>query len=76
MLTYYQYILIASLFVYFKKEKMVMRVKSWRNRFFIILSLVAIASTAYAAYHHAGDTDSQDFQVVYPEKTGTKLFTL
>ncbi len=50
-----------------------MNLRCWRWGSLFVLILLAIASTAFAAYHHAGDTDSDVFQVIHPEKVGTKL---
>ncbi|MGA1840708.1 MAG: hypothetical protein ACMUIU_08800 [bacterium] len=47
-----------------------------RTRFMaicIVILLLLSASIAFSAYHHAGETDSGKFLVVYPEKAGTKL---
>ena len=40
----------------------------------VVLSLVLFtAHVSYAAYNHAGDTDSVNFRTVYPNAIGTKL---
>lgn len=47
-----------------------------RTRFIvncIVIFLLLTVSIAFSAYHHEGETDSEKFLAVYPEKAGTKL---
>jgi hypothetical protein len=39
----------------------------------LLAILLAVASVAFAAYHHEGEMDSDKFLAAYPEKAGTKL---
>ena len=39
----------------------------------IVLVVFMTAATAFAAYHHEGEADSDKFLSVYPDKAGTKL---
>lgn len=39
----------------------------------ILCVVLATAAIAFAAYHHEGETDSEKFLAVYPDKIGTKL---
>lgn len=50
-----------------------MRFENWHYRFMAVIIILVAASTAFAAYHHMGDTDSDLFQSVYPQHAGTKL---
>ncbi|MGA1796463.1 MAG: GEGP motif-containing diheme protein [bacterium] len=38
-----------------------------------IVAALLVSSTAFSAYHHEGEMDSDNFLAAYPEKTGTKL---
>jgi len=47
-----------------------------KSRIVLIVSLLmvlGIAPAGFCAYHHQGETDSEKFLAVYPEKAGTKL---
>jgi hypothetical protein len=43
------------------------------QKLLIGLIFMAVSTTGYAAYHHAGEYDSDNFLVAYPDKAGTKL---
>lgn len=49
-----------------------MRLKM-KQKALIGLIFMALSATGFAAYHHAGEYDSDNFLVVYPDKAGTKL---
>ena len=38
-----------------------------------MVSIFFVAIVCHAAYHHGGDTDSENFRAVYPDMVGTKL---
>jgi hypothetical protein len=50
-----------------------MKSKNWILSMGIILILLSFAATAFTAYHHMGDTDSDTVLGVYPEIEDTKL---
>jgi hypothetical protein len=39
----------------------------------VLFLIIVIVSPGFAAYHHEGENDSDNFISVYPEKAGTKL---
>jgi hypothetical protein len=42
-------------------------------RIFTCLGVVLLAGISFAAYHHEGERDADQFLTVYPDKAGTKL---